>query len=211
VRPSRATAAKERITLPIAIPKWADRSAQLSQHSYSVTMTTWVLFAGLPGTGKSTLARALAERLGAAVLDKDRVRGALFPGVLTDYSTEQDQLCMRAMLESAVYLTERQRSAYIFFDGRTFSRQIQIEEVLRVAERAGARWRIVHLTCTDAVAEERLARNDPAHPAKNRDPALYRTIKQHFEPIQQATLAVDTTLGVEGQLAVVEGYLKTLD
>jgi predicted kinase len=174
-------------------------------------MTTWVLFAGLPGTGKSTLARALAERLGAAVLDKDRVRGALFPGALTDYSAEQDQLCMRAMLESAVYLTERQRTEYLFLDGRTFSTQAQIQEVLRAAERAGARWRIVHLTCADAVAEERLTRNDPAHPAKNRDPALYRTIKQHFEPIQQATLAVDTTLGVEGQLAVVEGYLKTLD
>ena len=83
-------------------------------------MTTWVLFAGLPGTGKSTLARAMAERLGAAVLDKDRVRGALFPGELTDFSTEQDQLCMRAMLEAAAYLTERRRAKYIFFDGRPF-------------------------------------------------------------------------------------------
>ncbi len=73
-------------------------------------MTTWVLFAGLPGTGKSTLAKALAERLGAAILDKDRVRGALFPGLLTDYSAEQDQLCMRAMLEAAAYLTECQRA-----------------------------------------------------------------------------------------------------
>jgi predicted kinase len=171
-------------------------------------MTTWVLFAGLPGTGKSTLARELAGRLGAAVLDKDRVRGALFPGELTDYSAEQDELTMRAMLQAAAYLTSHQRVNYIFFDGRTFSRQVQIEHVLRAAEHAGAVWRIVHLRCADAVAEERLARNDPHHPAQNRDPALYRAIKQHFEPILQAALVVDTTLGIDSRvLALVEGYL----
>jgi predicted kinase len=170
-------------------------------------MTTWVLFAGLPGTGKSTLARAMAERLNAAVLDKDRVRGALFPGALTDYTAEQDQLCMRAILEAAAYLTDRRRVDYIFFDGRTFSTQAQIGDVLLAAARVGARWRIVHVTCADAVAEERLARTDPSHPAKNRDSALYRTIKQHFEPIQHAKLEVDTTLGVDNVFKVVEAYL----
>jgi predicted kinase len=170
-------------------------------------MTTWVLFAGLPGTGKSTLARAIAARLGAAVLDKDRVRGALFPDALTDYSAPQDQLCMRAMLEAAAYMTERQRVDYIFFDGRTFSTQVQVEQVLLAAASAGARWRILHLTCADAVAEARLARSDSAHPAKNRDPQLYRSIKQHFEPIGQAKLQVDTTSGIEGQLEAVEAYL----
>jgi predicted kinase len=169
--------------------------------------TTWVIFAGLPGTGKSTLARALAERLGAAILDKDRIRGALFPDALTDYSPEQDQLCMRAMLEAAAYLTERRRVKYVFFDGRTFSTRGQIEEVLLAAEQAGARWRILHITCADAVAEERLARNDPGHPAKNRDPALYRRIKQHFEPILQPKLEVDTTAGIERELRAVEAYL----
>ena len=170
--------------------------------------STWVIFAGLPGTGKSSLAKALAERLGAAILDKDRVRGALFPDPLTDYSAEQDQLCMRAMLEAAAYLTERRRVKYIFFDGRTFSTQGQIEDVLLAAKQAGARWCILHVTCADAVAEERLARNDPSHPAKNRDPALYRRIKQHFQPILQPRLEVDTTLGIDGVLEAVEGYLK---
>src|ERR1700761_4695060 len=170
-------------------------------------MTMWVLFAGLPGTGKSTVARALAERLSAAVLDKDRVRGALFPGLLTDYSPEQDQLCMRAMLEAAAYLTGRKRAKYIFFDGRTFSTRGQIEEVLLAAKQAGAGWRILQVTCADAVAEARLARSDPGHPAKNRDPALYRRIKQHFEPILQSKLEVDTTLGVDRDLAAVEAYL----
>jgi predicted kinase len=171
-------------------------------------MTTWVFFAGPPGTGKSTLARAMAERLGAAVLDKDRVRAALFPGALTDYTAPQDQLCMQAMLDAAVYLTERRRVDYIFFDGRTFSTRPQMEEVLFAAERAGVRWRILHLTCTDAVAEARLARHDPSNPAQNRDSGLYRTIKQHFEPILQAKLEVDTTSGIEGQLAAVEAYLR---
>jgi adenylylsulfate kinase len=170
-------------------------------------MTTWVLFAGLPGTGKSTLARAIAERLGAAVLDKDRVRGALFPGALTDYTTQQDELCMRAMLEAAAYLTELGRVEYIFFDGRTFSRQAQIEDVLLAAARAGAGWRVVHVKCADAVAEERLARSDPSHPAQNRDAALYRRIKQQFEPIRQAKLEVDTTAGTDAVLALVEQYL----
>ena len=37
-----------------------------------------VIMAGLPGTGKSTLAQALAQRLPGAVLDKDAIRAALF-------------------------------------------------------------------------------------------------------------------------------------
>jgi predicted kinase len=43
--------------------------------------------AGLPGTGKSTLARVLANDLGGVVLDKDVIRAALFPAALIEYSS----------------------------------------------------------------------------------------------------------------------------
>ena len=171
-------------------------------------MTIWVLFAGLPGTGKSFLAKALAERLDAAILDKDRVRAALFPGPLTDYSPQQDQLCMRAMLQAATYLTEQRRASYVFFDGRTFSTEVQRQEVILAAAQAGALWRILHVQCSDEVAEARLSRVDAAHPAKNRDPALYRTIRGRFEALRQPAMVIDTTAGFAGQLEAIAGYLR---
>jgi predicted kinase len=170
-------------------------------------MTTWVLLAGLPGAGKSTLARALVQRLGGVILDKDRVREALFPGALTDYTRGQDDLCVRAMLEAASYLTERQKAAIIFIDGRTFSKRDQIDEVIRAAGQAGARWRILHVTCSDAVAEARLSHPDPENPARNRDLALYRQVKASFEVIAHPKLDVDTTQGVDPVVEPVCAWL----
>ena len=39
-----------------------------------------IAMAGLPGTGKSTLATALADALPAVVLDKDKLRTGSYPG-----------------------------------------------------------------------------------------------------------------------------------
>ena len=170
--------------------------------------TTWVLLAGLPATGKSTLARALAAQLkNAAVLDKDRVREALFPGAMTDYTPEQDNLCIRAMIEAAAYLTVHRLAEYIFFDGRTFSRNAHIEEVLAAADKAGAAWRILLLTCSDKVAEARLQAADPNHPARNRSIELYRSVKAAFEPISQAKLELDTTAGIDTLLPSVLRFI----
>ena len=160
-------------------------------------MTTWVLLAGLPGTGKSTLARKLQEKLGGVVLDKDRVREALFPGTMTDYSHEQDDLCMQMILEAAIYLTQRNRAPFIFLDGRTFSRRQQVEDVLRIVQQLGVAWRILLLQCADGVVMERLSKSAGEHPAGNRNFALYQQLKTSFEAIVYPRLDLDTTKGVD--------------
>jgi adenylylsulfate kinase len=176
-------------------------------------MTIWVILAGLPATGKSTLARALAGRLDAATLDKDRIRCAIFGDAFTDYTREQDNLVMRAMLEAAASLTARGRPAFIVFDGRTFARNAQLDAVIGAAKEAGAAWRILHLSCSDQTAEERLERLDRVepgeerHPARNRNLALYRRLQQDFQPIPHAKLEIDTTLGIETQLDAICSYL----
>jgi predicted kinase len=170
-------------------------------------MTTWVILAGLPATGKSTLAHALADHLDAVTLDKDRIRNAIFGEALTDYTREQDDLVFQAMLEAARYLTGRKGVEFILFDGRTFSRKAQIDEVIGAAEGAQAAWRILHLICSDQTAEERLRLGAAEHPARNRDLALYKKIEQSFEPIHYAKLDIDTTQGFESRLDEILSYV----
>jgi predicted kinase len=80
-----------------------------------------ILMAGLPGTGKSTLARALAADLGGTILNKDEIRAALFTPRDVEYSSEQDEFCMRVMLKVAGYLFRKDPGRKVFLDGRTFS------------------------------------------------------------------------------------------
>jgi predicted kinase len=162
-----------------------------SRLSSSLPRTTYVLLAGLPGTGKSTLAAALVKRVqSAVVLNKDDVRAALFPGDATDYADAQNDLCMEAMLSAASYLCGR--FSYIFFDGRTFSRASHIERITHAAGQAGAVWRILHLWCADEVALARIAASQSIHPAGNRNAKLYQSLRLAFEPIQQPHLSLDT-------------------
>jgi hypothetical protein len=84
-----------------------------------------ILMAGLPGSGKTTLARELAAQTSGRVVSKDEIRHALFRPEEIEYSSRQDDFCMQIMLQTAAYLLERQREMCVFLDGRTFSRRLR--------------------------------------------------------------------------------------
>jgi predicted kinase len=161
-----------------------------------------VLMAGLPGTGKSTLARELAARTSGRVISKDEIRHAIFRPEEIEYSTQQDDYCLQIMLETAAYLLARDPARVIFLDGRTFSRRYQIDNVVTAAASMQQSWRILECVCGEETARRRLASDaeDDAHPAKNRDYRLYLAVKSHFEAITHTKTVIDTELPLESCL-----------
>ena len=157
-----------------------------------------VLMAGLPGTGKTALARELAHRTKGALLSKDEIRAALFSPEDIEYSVKQDDFVMEIMLEAARFLLQKDPARKILLDGRTFSRRYQIDRVLKFAGELAQPWTIIECICSEESARRRLdLEPDPAHPAHNRTFALYLELKARFEPITHTRTTINTDQPLE--------------
>lgn len=171
-----------------------------------------IMMAGLPGTGKSTLSRALAESLDGAVLDKDLIRAALFPVPHIEYSREQDDFCQKIMLSAAEYLLSRKPRLRIFLDGRPFSCRYQRQQVEEAASRLRTPLVIIECICSEEIALARLQhdREAGAHLAANRGSGLYKKIKTEFEPFTQSRLTVNTGHPLADCVRQAEAYLELI-
>ena len=162
------------------------------------------MLAGLPGAGKSTLAAALAARIpGARVIDKDRVRDALFAP--SDYSAAERDVSFAAMLDAASYHLGRGR--VVIFDGLTFSRRSEVEAVEAVAADSGAFSAAVVCDVPVAVAMARVERDD-GHLAANRDGDLVRRVAREMEEPPGEYLTVSMTGDLEEVVAHVLAYIE---
>lgn len=165
--------------------------------------------AGLPGAGKSTLAGALAEQLGAVVLDRDRVRAGLFPPSQVQYSREQDDFCLDMIYRTAGWLLDRDRPRAIILDGSTYTRAYRLRRLREVSLELGTALRVIECVCPDGLAEARIDRDRAAgrHPAANRDASLHRSLRATADPISPPKLVVDTARPLPACLADCVAYL----
>jgi predicted kinase len=168
-----------------------------------------IAMAGLPGSGKSTIARGLARVLPGLVVSKDEIRTKLFSADEIDYSQEQDSICFQEMLRVTEQTLSQSPGTWIILDGRTFSRAADLEQVGNLATRRGEPLFVIQCLCSDESARRRIESDvrTGRHPAANRNYGLYLEIKARQEPLVLPALHLNTDLDLSSCLSLCLSYL----
>ncbi|MET9779324.1 AAA family ATPase [Streptomyces sp. NPDC006367] len=149
-----------------------------------------VALGGLPFTGKSTLARALADAIPGVLLDTAALRKVLFPNLVA-VPPELNDWLYEGVLKAASWNLDTVPGTVIVLDGRPLTRNRDVLSLRRFASSLGHALYIVECVCPEEVASAR-ARSAAGVP----DPLLSAK-GTGTDPIPDPKVVVDTCQPLE--------------
>lgn len=160
-----------------------------------------VVLSGLPGTGKSHLARELCRRYPLARLESDALRKALFRR--PSYSAQESARLFAACHALLDRLLARGVPAVL---DATNLKEVHRRPLYRIAEARGARLVLVEVKAPREVVEGRLERRQRGEnpwDQSEADVEVYERMRAAAEPIERPHVVVDTSGGSEEALAII--------
>lgn len=179
------------------MPTTLDRYvANVEEHLENIDETTaepvLVMLTGLPGTGKSHLARCLAEVLPFVIVESDRVRKTLFPDA--QYSGEESHWVHRtchALMEKLL-----KKGTRVIYDATNLHERHR-EQVYRLADEVGVKLIVVKVIVPEALVSARLhdrqEGKEEDEEASDADWRVYRRMARDMDPIRRNFVVVDTS------------------
>jgi len=134
---------------------------------------------GLPFAGKSTIARELAEKVGALIVRLDAIngeRGLGLDGQIPQHEWERTYAEAYRRLEQALVA-----NSSVIFDHVNFTRA-ERDRVRHIAARHGANFQIVYVSVTVAEARRRLIANRATKGRNDVRDDDFDLVVRHFEP-----------------------------
>lgn len=169
-----------------------------------------VVLSGLPGSGKSHLAREIARRQPVAILESDALRKALVKR--PTYSQKESG---RLFAACQTLLEDLLSAGVPVLLDATNLKEMHRRPLYRIAERTGAHLLLVDVRAGEDVVRRRLAHRGSADNPWDRSDAtldVYESMRREAEPIERKHLTVDTSVdigpavdGIVGELAHTHG------
>lgn len=154
-----------------------------------------VMLIGLPGAGKTTLANWLSHEYGFVVASRDTIRAAMFPDC--QYTLAEKRAAFSALKHAIAIMLGQAKS--VVTDGICFSSQQERQDVIELAEQAGARMTILACECPLTVAQARVEHDRLIDPnaLKDRDARLVQQTQDRFDPLPDSAIPIDMDAPLE--------------
>lgn len=158
-----------------------------------------VVVCGLPGVGKTTVGRHLADDLHADLVRTDIVRKDLFPD--PEYTNTEEQAVYDGLFDRAATAVNNREN--IVLDG-TFHDARYRARAQTIAEDADATFRLVHVTCREEVVRERIATRE--EDASDATFEIHRQYRDQFDAVECDHVRVDN----DGSVAETRRQLRAV-
>jgi predicted kinase len=167
-----------------------------------------IMLSGLPGTGKSYLARRLVEILPFVIIESDSVRKTLFP--TCQYTGEESYWVHRTC--HALMTKLLRKGVRVIYDATNLHERHR-ELVYRLADREGVKLIVVKTVASEEVASERLHRRHEEggdhHDISDADWKVYKRMARRTEPIGRSYVVVDTSKDLEPAITKILRLIRT--
>lgn len=161
-----------------------------------------VMLVGAPGVGKTTFAWRLREATGAAVIESDAVRRALFRR--PRYDRQESAAVFDAVHQALRELLAR--GASVIVDATNLI-EAERSAMYRIADEAGAPLMIVRLTAPAAVVRRRLE-GGTARGASAAGVEEFERMRRRRQPVTRRHYVVDTTRGTGAAVEAVAREMR---
>ena len=145
-----------------------------------------IIICGLPGTGKTTLAKCLAPLIHATILSTDKIRKELFSQ--PTYSREERELIYNIMLLVAKYLHKAGKSCILDATFNLEKSRIEVKEILSLDEKE---FKIIECHCPEQIIISRL--NKRKNDFSDAGTSIYFKMKKIYQPVQMPHIDIDTS------------------
>ena len=145
-----------------------------------------VIICGLPGVGKSTLAKSLAPLIDAVILSTDKIRKELFSE--PTYQRAERKLIYDVMILLAKYLHKEGKNCIL---DATFNLEKSRREIKEKIQLSKKELCIVECNCPEILVLSRLDVRKNTY--SDADSSIYKKMKKIYEPVQQRHIDVDTS------------------